>query len=37
LFYLVAMLWLALSPSDFARYYSRVTLRIVAVILGIAA
>jgi cytochrome oxidase Cu insertion factor (SCO1/SenC/PrrC family) len=35
LFYLVAMLWLALSPSDFARYYSRVTLRIVAVILGI--
>ena len=35
-FYVVAGLWLALSPSNFPERFSRVTLRLVAVVLGIA-
>ncbi|MCU1363762.1 MAG: hypothetical protein JWM55_1590 [Acidimicrobiaceae bacterium] len=37
LFYVVAMIWLALSPRYFAQHFSRLTLRLVAVIVGIGA
>jgi cytochrome oxidase Cu insertion factor (SCO1/SenC/PrrC family) len=35
LFYVVAMVWIALPPEYFAEHYSRVTLRILAVIVGV--
>jgi cytochrome oxidase Cu insertion factor (SCO1/SenC/PrrC family) len=36
LFYAIAGAWLALSPANFPQRFSRVTLRLVAVILGVA-
>lgn len=35
-FYVVAGLWLALSPANFPERFSRITLRLIAVLLGIA-
>jgi cytochrome oxidase Cu insertion factor (SCO1/SenC/PrrC family) len=36
-FYVVAMVWIALSPRYFAEHFSRVTSRVLAIVLGIGA
>ena len=36
-FYFVAMAWIALPPRYFARHFSHFTLRLVAIVLGVAA